>query len=121
MQMTQDSLARLIFAERWRGAGFSDCYDDASETAKSEYLRIAQAVLAAMGWRDIKDAPVNESVLVWIPNREHYGDPVYRGLQVDMGTGKHWQVNGLSMGRDLANHEQPTHFMPLPLPPGAQS
>jgi len=70
-------------------------------------------------WRGIEQAPVNESVLVWIPNREHYGEPVYRGLQVDMGTGRRWQVNGLSMGRDCGASSQPTHFQYLPTPPQA--
>lgn len=68
-------------------------------------------------WRPIETAPANTSVLIFIPNAEHYGPGIYRGLLVDMSTGPHWQVSGLHMGRDCGTTWQPTHWMPLPDPP----
>lgn len=68
-------------------------------------------------WRPIESAPCNVSVLVFIPNAEHYGAGVYRGLQVDMGTGRRWMTSALSCGGDCGPHQQPTHWMPLPAPP----
>jgi hypothetical protein len=68
-------------------------------------------------WQPIETARANESVLVWIPDAEHYGDPVYRAILVDMGTGRHWQTTGHAIGRDCPPYAQPTHWMPLPEPP----
>lgn len=69
------------------------------------------------GWRPIESAPKNESVLIYIPNAEHYGPPIYRGMLVDMTTGPHWLANTLHMDRDCGSHNKPTHWMPLPEPP----
>jgi hypothetical protein len=69
-------------------------------------------------WRDIATAPTNESVLIFVPNMEHYGHGIYRALHVDMGTRRHWQVTAIGMGRNLAPMGlHPTHWMPLPDPP----
>ena len=65
-------------------------------------------------WQPIGTAPKNISVLGFIPNAEHYGHGVYRMMLVDMGTGLHWSVNGLHMGRDCGTENKPTHWMPLP-------
>ena len=40
-------------------------------------------------WQSIETAPRNDSVLIFIPNAEHYGPGIYRGMLVDMGTGPH--------------------------------
>lgn len=69
------------------------------------HLEAAQA--ANDNWRPISEAPVNESVLVFIPNAEHYGHGVYRAIQIDMGTGRRWSVSGLHMGRDCGPEQQP--------------
>jgi hypothetical protein len=71
-------------------------------------------------WRPIETAPIEESVLIYVPNAEHYGDPIYRALQIRnvSGGGTHWQTTGIHHGRDLNPHYgQPTHWMPLPDPP----
>jgi len=68
-------------------------------------------------WQPIETAPKNESVLIFIPNAEHYGPGIYRGMLVDMGTGPHWDANALHMGRSCGWGNQPTHWMPLPEPP----
>ena len=68
-------------------------------------------------WQPIETAPTNESVLIFIPNTEHYGEGIYRGLQVDFGTGKRWSVSGLHMGRDCGPDYLPTHWQPLPAAP----
>lgn len=74
-----------------------------------------------MEWRPIETAPINQSVLIWCPHCEHYGDPVYRGMLVDMGTGRRWSCSAIGMGRDLAPMDvHPTHWMPLPAPPGEE-
>jgi len=70
-----------------------------------------------MTWRPIATAPRNVSVLIFIPNAEHYGPGIYRGMLVDMGTGPHWSTNALHFGRDCGPHDQPTHWMNLPEPP----
>lgn len=70
-----------------------------------------------MDWRPIETAPTNESVLIFIPNHEHYGIGVYRGMQVDMGTGRRWCANVVAMGRNLQPYQYPTHWMPLPAAP----
>ncbi len=69
------------------------------------------------GWQPIETAPKNVSVLIYIPNAEHYGPGIYRGMLVDMGTGPHWSANAVAMGRDLGRDTMPTHWMPLPSPP----
>lgn len=72
-------------------------------------------------WRPIETAPVNVSVLAFIPSAKHYGPGIYRALLVDMGTGKRWMVSELHMGRDCGPHQQPTHWMPLPPAPSVSS
>ncbi len=70
-----------------------------------------------MNWQPIESAPTNASVLVFIPNADHYGHGVYRAMQVDMGTGRRWMTSGLHIGRDCGAENQPTHWMPLPPEP----
>lgn len=70
-------------------------------------------------WRDIETAPTNASVLVFIPDLEHYGPGIYRAILVDMGTGRRWHATTVAMGRDLGRDVQPTHWRPLPTPPEA--
>ena len=71
-------------------------------------------------WQPIDSAPTNQAVLIYIPNAEHYGEGIYRGMLVDMGTGKRWTTTALSMGRDCGTTWQPTHWMPLPPSPNAE-
>ena len=80
-------------------------------------IRLLDEARAQSGWRAIESAPKNESVLIYIPNAEHYGHGVYRGMLVDMGAGQHWSANAVAMGRDLGRDTMPTHWMPLPAPP----
>lgn len=69
-------------------------------------------------WQPIETAPFNQSVLVFIPNAEHYGDGIYRALRPNFhDTPRGWQVTGLHFGRDCQQSEQPTHWMPLPSSP----
>lgn len=68
-------------------------------------------------WQPIATAPVNESVLVFIPHQEHYGIGVYRALRPHFGSLRPWQVTGLHFGRDCHEDESPTHWMPLPEAP----
>jgi hypothetical protein len=71
-------------------------------------------------WKPIDTAPSNVSVLVFIPDAEHYGPGIYRGLYVDMGEGRaaaHWMTTARAMGRDCGVGCMPTHWMPLPEPP----
>jgi len=70
-----------------------------------------------MTWQPIHTAPTNDSVLVFIPNAEHYGEGIYRAMQVDMGTGRRWMTTGCHIGRDCGPDNQPTHWMPLPASP----
>lgn len=69
------------------------------------------------GWQPIETAPRNESVLIYLPDREHYGEPIYRAILVDMGSGERWTVTGLHIGRDLYKDDKPAAWMPLPQSP----
>lgn len=71
------------------------------------------------GWQPIETAPTNTSVLVFVPNTEHYGEGIWRAILVDMGTGRRWASTGLHVGRDIAEGWTPTHWRQLPAPPGA--
>lgn len=73
--------------------------------------------MSGWSWQPIETAPENESVLIFIPNAEHYGHGVYRGMLVNFGTRKHWDANAVSMGRSLGPDRAPTHWMPLPPAP----
>ncbi len=72
-------------------------------------------------WQLIATAPTNVSVLVFIPNAEHYGPGIYRAIQVDMGTGRRWMTTAWACGRDCDRDAQPTHWMLLPEPPKEKS
>jgi hypothetical protein len=88
------------------------------EAAKQAYQQgIKDGVASASGWQPIETAPKNASVLIFIPNVEHYGPGIYRAMLVDMGTGPHWSANAVAMGHDLGRDTAPTHWMPLPSPP----
>lgn len=85
--------------------------------------QIVDAILTALessgfmiveGWKPTAEAPLNESVLVFIPNAEHYGPGVYRAAKFNFGTGERWSVNGLHMGKDCGPEYQPVAWMPLP-------
>jgi uncharacterized protein DUF551 len=70
-------------------------------------------------WQSIETAPVNESVLIYIPNAEHYGEGIYRAIKKSVaGLGSVWMTTGLHHGSDNTREDyQPTHWMPLPDPP----
>jgi hypothetical protein len=70
-----------------------------------------------MKWQPIETAPTNVSILIFLPNWDHYGHGVYRAIHVDMGTGQRWHTTAYAMGRDLCSSMNPTHWMPLPDPP----
>jgi hypothetical protein len=74
--------------------------------------------MAERGWQPINDqTPTNRSVLIYIPNAEHYGPGIYRAILVDMGTGRRWHTTGFAVGRDLTGDVTPTHWMHTPAPP----
>lgn len=83
--------------------------------------------LRSIVWQPIETAPINESVLVYIPNAEHYGEGIYRAIWIESSwlmNGKkprHWQTTGWHHGRDVCGDTQPTHWMPLPEPPESQT
>lgn len=80
-------------------------------------LDALEAAEQRQAWQPIETAPTNQSVLIYIPNAEHYGDGIYRAILVDMGTGRRWMTIGLHVGRDICGGYEPTHWQPLPLPP----
>lgn len=84
------------------------------------YQSILESEKGEGGWQPIETAPKNVSVLVYIPNAEHYGEGIYRAILVDMRPtlrAPHWTTTGLHVGRDIGADCQPTHWMPLPAPP----
>lgn len=96
-------------------------WDKAIEAAHNQTLGIKEANPATapggQKWLPIESAPINTSVLVFIPRAGHYGPGVYRALRPNFGVLRGWQVSGLSMGRDCGPDQQPTHWMPLPSVP----
>jgi hypothetical protein len=74
----------------------------------------------ASKWQTIDTAPFNEAVLVFVPNREHYGHAVYRAIRCNFHPNErapYWHSCGLAVGRDIPSDSEPTHWMPLPEPP----
>jgi len=67
-------------------------------------------------WQPISTAPLNESVLIYIPNADHLGPGIYRGLKVERHGGPIWLFNTLSMSFDPMSLA-PSHWQPLPPPP----
>lgn len=92
---------------------------DELSTIVTEELDAALARLTSeRGWQPIDTAPENQSILIFIPNWDHYGPGIYRAILVNMGTGRRWHTTGWAVGRDLeAGYPQPTHWAPLPAPP----
>lgn len=94
--------------------------EETTELGKPEPLsetdpkRPMEASVSSTKWQPIESAPVNSSVLVFIPNAEHYGPGIYRALRPNFGVLRSWQVTGLNFGRDCEPNHQPTHWMPLP-------
>ncbi len=85
--------------------------------ASNIFDALAALRAAGDGWELIETAPTNASILVFIPNWEHYGAAIYRAIHVDMGTGKRWHGTAWAVGRDLGADAQPTHWRPLPPSP----
>jgi len=69
-----------------------------------------------MNWQPIETAPQDASVLIYIPNAEHYGEGIYRAILSSEFGG--WTTFGLHVGRAVGSIYQPTHWMPLPEAPG---
>lgn len=69
-------------------------------------------------WQPIATAPLRKAVLVYIPNKEHYGPGIYRAILVDLATEKRWQTCYHKGSSDLLpDEQQPTLWMHLPPPP----
>lgn len=98
----------------YSGLEIERAVDNICESAQK---RLIGSVPSAWQLRDT--APANQSVLVYMPDEDHYGRPVYRAIWVEsdyLVDGKyprHWQVTGLHMGRDVQD-ERISHWMPLP-------
>lgn len=72
------------------------------------------------GWQPIETAPKNISVLIFIPNAEHYGSGIYRAILVHFRPEMYeayWTTTAVNSGYDLGDRHKPTHWMPLPDPP----
>lgn len=69
------------------------------------------------GWQPIETAPVNESVLIYIPKCHNYGAGVFRAVRIDMGNGPWWMTIGHAVERAVEEPWLITHWMPLPAPP----
>lgn len=115
MEITVDDARRV----GWALIGYAPDRDEILDRLRAS-ITPAEA-RAVYPWRDIASdpPPVNESILVFIPNAEHYGAGIYRAMLVDMGTGRRWMTSALHMGRDTSPDSYPTHWLPLPTPPKA--
>lgn len=70
-------------------------------------------------WQLIETAPSNIAILVFVPNREHYGPGIYRAMYWNHPERcePFWQSTALASGRNIPADSLPTHWMPLPEPP----
>lgn len=66
-------------------------------------------------WQPISSAPSDVSILIYIPNAEHYGEGIYRAIHSSEFNS--WTTFGLHVGRAIGGDWQPTHWMPLPASP----
>lgn len=71
------------------------------------------------GWQSIESCPYLTSVLVFIPNWDHYGPGIYRALRIknEWDSSERWHSTAWCSGRDIVASAQPTHWMQLPEPP----
>jgi hypothetical protein len=61
-----------------------------------ELLKKVQKDAASQGgWRLVGTEPMNESILVFIPNADHYGHGVYRAIHVETDYGSRWHIGVL--------------------------
>lgn len=87
---------------------------------ESRLRSVLEKLVEPQAWQPADTAPFNESVLVFVPNLEHYGPGIYKAIRVNMGTGIRWLSTAYATGRDFTGDTQPTHWMPLPEPPQVQ-
>ena len=91
------------------GQGCSSCGID----VESEYFIIREALAQPVipeGWQTIDTAPVDTQILVTCGNREFH--------VASFGRGPGLWVGSTGEGCEAWIYDPPTHWMPLPKPPG---
>jgi hypothetical protein len=82
-----------------------------------DWQAVADAVVAAheaRRWQAIETAPKDVSILIYVPDYDHYGPGILRAIWV---RGERWHTTCWASGRDLGSCYTPTHWAPLPAPP----
>jgi len=105
---------------RFNGKYYITCRDQLC-AASGPFGQTKDAAITAWNaiartWQPPETAPPNKSVLVSIPDADHYGPGVYRAIRVSdraFGMPDRWHVTGLNMGRDC-DPARITGWMPLP-------
>jgi hypothetical protein len=87
------------------------------ERSLDEFEAVADHVVAAheaRRWRAIDSAPKDVSILIYVPEYDHYGPGILRAIWV---RGERWHTTCWASGRDLGSCYTPTHWTTLPAPP----
>ncbi len=83
---------------------------ESREAAIADWNRVA-----GQRWR-FDTPPLNQSVLINVPDAEHYGPGIYRAVRVDFDYPPRWHTTAVSMGRDIPG-DRVKGWRPLPDPP----
>ena len=115
----RDKSAAVDVLDRWKNEWSLEGAESEWHKHVDDSLRdhIARAVSEArlVEWQPIETAPEDRSVLVYIPNAEHYGEGIYRAiLSSEFGS---WTTFGLHVGRAVGASWWPTYWTELPDPP----
>jgi len=71
------------------------------------------------GWQPIETAPEHEPILVWVPEENRGWDSAEVVIIYRTETGmSFWTNGGSNGGSDVYFRKEPTHWQPLPAPPG---
>jgi hypothetical protein len=89
-----------------------DHHEQVLTALQAAEARGRQASLGEPQWRDIESAPFGERVLVYCPKVERFVSGVFSAVLIRL-TGRWVQVGGGALSI------KPTHWLPLPPPPGS--
>jgi len=71
------------------------------------------------GWQPIETAPEHEPILVWVPEENRGWDSAEVVIIYRYADGmSFWTNGGSNGGSDVYFRKEPTHWQPLPAPPG---
>lgn len=119
MNDTCDEALKLLPNEIWVEA--DGYWHTPSITGRKEILYVRKDTIPASGWQDISSAHKDwSSILLYIPELLNEEDEFYDDAEVTMGYYSCWD-GGLDCWLNMRGKIiRPTHWLPLPAPPGQQ-